>query len=73
MRLRPGWCSATRVSLEVESFLRAVDYIPRVDLDPEEEKARQAEAKEKFKPLLSWLKEQAQDIVRDGSCCVNLS
>jgi len=35
------------------------------DLDPEEEKARQAEAKEKFKPLLSWLKEQAQDIVRD--------
>lgn len=35
------------------------------DLDPEEEKARQAEAKEKFQPLLSWLKDQAQDIVRD--------
>ncbi|KAH9049729.1 Hsp90 protein-domain-containing protein [Lactarius hengduanensis] len=35
------------------------------DLDLEEEKARQAEAKEKFKPLLSWLKEQAQDVVRD--------
>jgi heat shock protein beta len=35
------------------------------DLDPEEEKARRAEVKEKFQPLLSWLKEQAQDIVRD--------
>lgn len=35
------------------------------DLDLEEEKARQTEAKEKFKPLLNWLKEQAQDVVRD--------
>lgn len=35
------------------------------DLDLEEEKARQVEAKEKFEPLLSWLKEQAKDIVRD--------
>ncbi|KAI0254742.1 Hsp90 protein-domain-containing protein [Lactifluus subvellereus] len=35
------------------------------DLDPEEEKARQAEIKEKFKPLLIWLKEQAEGIVRD--------
>jgi len=35
------------------------------DLDPEEEKAVKAEMKEKFKPLLSWLKAQTQDIVRD--------
>ena len=61
------------MSLKVESFFHAFDYIPRVDLDPEEEKARQAEAKEKFKPLLSWLKEQAQDIVRDGSRRVDVS
>jgi hypothetical protein len=62
-----------RVSLEVVSFLHAFDHIPRVDLDPEEEKARQAEAKEKFQPLLSWLKEQAQDVVRDGSHRIVLS
>jgi len=35
------------------------------DLNPEEEKARQAEDKEKFEPLLTWLKEQAVHIVRD--------
>ena len=47
-------------------LLHAFNHIPRVDLDPEEEKDRQAEDKEKFRPLLSWLKEQAQDVVRDG-------
>lgn len=62
-----------RVSAKVESFLHAFNYIPRVDLNPEEEKAKLAEAKEKFKPLMSWLKEQVQHIVRDGSCRVDLS
>lgn len=36
------------------------------DLDPKEEKAKQKELTEQFKPLLTWLKEQAQDVVRDG-------
>ncbi|KAH9977725.1 Hsp90 protein-domain-containing protein [Lactifluus volemus] len=35
------------------------------DLDPEEEKARQAEIKEKYKPLLVWLKKQVENVVRD--------
>jgi len=35
------------------------------DLDPEEEKVNQLEDKMKFQPLLTWLKEQAQDVVRD--------
>jgi len=35
------------------------------DLDAEEEKARQTEIKEKFKPLLSWWKVQAEGLVRD--------
>ncbi len=61
------------MSLEVESFLHAFDHTPWVDLDPEEDKARQADAKEKFQPLLSWLKEQAKDVVRDGSRRVYLS
>jgi hypothetical protein len=43
------------------------------DLDAEEEKAMQAEIKEKFTPLLSWLKIQALDVVRDGSHRVGLS
>lgn len=43
------------------------------DLDPEDEKAMQAEIKEKFKPLLSWLKIQTGDVVRDGSQLVYLS
>jgi hypothetical protein len=43
------------------------------DLDPEEEKALKAETKKKFKPLLSWLKNQAPDIVRDGSHCIVIS
>lgn len=42
-------------------------FTSRVDLNPEEEKARQAEDKERFEPLLTWLKEQAVHIVRDGS------
>jgi hypothetical protein len=36
------------------------------DLDAEEEKKTQAEIKEKFKPLLSWLKTQVEGTVRDG-------
>jgi hypothetical protein len=43
------------------------------DLDAEEEKAMQEEIKDKFKPLLSWLKVQAEGIVRDGSHHVDLS
>jgi hypothetical protein len=43
------------------------------DLDPEEEKARQAEIKEKYKPLLVWLKKQVENVVRDGSSNVDLS
>jgi hypothetical protein len=43
------------------------------DLDAEEEKAMQAEIKDKFKPLLSWWKSQAEGIVRDGSHRVDLS
>ena len=48
-------------------------FTSRAELDPEEEKARQAEDKERFMPLLNWLKEQAQDIVRNGSRLVDLS
>ena len=43
------------------------------DLDPEDEKAKQAEIKEKFTPLSSWLKIQAKDIARDGSHPVGFS
>jgi hypothetical protein len=43
------------------------------DLDPEDEKALQAEIKEKFKPLLSWCKIQAEGVVRDGSQLIDLS
>jgi hypothetical protein len=43
------------------------------DLDPEAEKARLVEVKEKFKPLLVWLKKQVEDVVRDGSSQVDLS
>ncbi|KAI9513344.1 Hsp90 protein-domain-containing protein [Russula earlei] len=35
------------------------------DLDPEKEKTELEETKEKFKPLLSWLKIQAEGVVRD--------
>jgi hypothetical protein len=42
------------------------------DLDAEEEKAMQAEIKEKFKPLLSWMKIQTVGVVRDGSHCADL-
>ena len=37
-----------------------------IDLDPEEEKEKLKETKEKFKPLIMWLKGQASDVVRDG-------
>lgn len=37
-----------------------------LDLDPEEEKAQQKMLAEKFKPLLTWLKEQVGEVVRDG-------
>jgi hypothetical protein len=52
--------------------LCAFDFTPWADLDPEEEKARQAEDKEKFKPLLQWLREQVHNIVRDGSHRVDI-
>ncbi|KAL5527454.1 hypothetical protein ACEPAG_6245 [Sanghuangporus baumii] len=35
------------------------------DLDQEEEKEQQKELSEKFKPLITWLKERAQGVVRD--------
>ncbi|KAI5123403.1 hypothetical protein M0805_006109 [Coniferiporia weirii] len=35
------------------------------DLDPEDEKEREKELAEKFKPLLVWLKDQASSVVRD--------
>jgi len=57
-----------RVSLKIEvSGARNSVYTKLAGLDPEEEQTKQAEIKEKFKPLLSWLKIQVQDIVRDGS------
>jgi len=34
-------------------------------LDPKDEQTKQAETKEKFKPLLNWLKIHVQDVVRD--------
>ena len=36
------------------------------ELDPEEEKEQQKELSERFKPLITWLKGQAHNIVRDG-------
>ena len=38
-----------------------------VDMSPEEEKRQQQELKEKFQPLLTWLKDQAGDVVRSGT------
>ncbi|TFY72957.1 hypothetical protein EVG20_g20 [Dentipellis fragilis] len=35
------------------------------DLDPEDEKERKADLKEKFAPLLTWIKDQAGETVRD--------
>ena len=48
-------------------------HIVLTDLDAEEEKAMRTEIKEKFKPLLSWLKVQAEGIVRDGLRRVDIS
>ena len=45
-------------------FYFILNFIP--DLDPEEEKEQQKELAEKFKPLITWLKAQAQGTVRDG-------
>lgn len=41
------------------------------DSDPEYEKEQQEILKERFKPLLDYLKKEAQDLVRDGTplCC----
>ena len=36
------------------------------DLDPEEEKEQLNDIKERFKPLIMWLKGQASEVVRDG-------
>lgn len=36
------------------------------DADPEEEKEIQKALTEQYKPLLDWLKKEAQDVVRDG-------
>lgn len=37
-----------------------------VEEDPEEEKAKQKQLTEEYKPLLDWLKKETKDIVRDG-------
>jgi hypothetical protein len=49
------------------------DHTGSSDLDPEEEKAGQTKIKEKFQPLLIWMKKQVENTVRDGSCHVDLS
>lgn len=36
------------------------------EMSPEEEKEEQKKLTEQYQPLLTWLKEQAGDIVRDG-------
>ena len=46
------------------------------DLDPEEEKEQLNDIKERFKPLIMWLKGQASEVVRDGKCiftCIYVS
>ena len=35
-------------------------------MSPEEEKEEQKKLTEEYQPLLTWLKEQAGDVVRDG-------
>src|ERR1019366_3048182 len=67
-QLRLDCCLVMRVSLRCAAST-AGNFVHMVltDLDPEEEKAMQAEIKEKFRPLSSWLKIQALDVVRDGS------
>ena len=42
-----------------------------VDTDPAEEKARLKREEEEYKPLLEWLKKEAQDIVRDGQSVIS--
>ncbi len=37
-----------------------------LDRDAEDEKEYKKEMAEKFKPLLTWMKDQAGDVVRDG-------
>ena len=37
-----------------------------LELDAEEEKENQREIEQRFKPLLSWLKIQVNNVVRDG-------
>ena len=38
----------------------------QADLEPEEEMEQQKKLEEKFKPLVEWLKKEANDAVRDG-------
>ena len=46
--------------------------IRRAELDPEDEKEYQKEMAEKFKPLMTWMKEQAGGTVRDGNEILSL-
>jgi heat shock protein beta len=46
--------------------LKSQDAYEFVDMSPEEEKRQQQELKEKFQPLLAWLKDQIGDVVRSG-------
>ena len=73
-RLRLGCSLVMRVSPKSAPFhCRKFRSHRLTDLDAEEEKAMQAEIKDKFNPLLSWLKVQAEGIVRDGAHRVDIS
>ena len=73
-QLRLDCCLVMKVSLRCTAFTAGnFAHMVLTDLDAEEEKATRAETKEKFKPLLNWLRIQAEDVVRDGSHCVSLS
>ena len=48
------------------SFKRLVSTAHSVDVDVDVEKEEQEALAEEFSPLLQWLKNQAQEVVRDG-------
>lgn len=54
--------------MKVGSSFRQAIARPKLLPDEEEEDAKEAQKKlkEKFKPLIEWLKEETKDVVRDG-------
>jgi heat shock protein 90kDa beta len=46
----------------------ADSFVLLLDEDPEEEKERQKQLTEEYKPLLDWIKKETKDIVRNGEC-----